>query len=187
MKIKPRVVVLDLDDTCVGFSEFLCTVSNRINGTTFIESDIKEWELPRELHELFKRFENHGMYNELPILPGVEDAINHFSLVKGHKIIFLTARPDRFGEDTYLYLLNRGIKFDELIFEKDKVKALRTISKKYHISLFVDDKLQTIEEVNEKCRVDCVCLINKTHNQKEDLDVDIHRVNSLFECIRKMK
>jgi uncharacterized HAD superfamily protein len=184
---KPKAVVIDLDDTSVGFSLFLCSLCNKIYGTKYIEKDIKEWELPKELHDLYKRFENHGLYSSLPLLPSVKEAIDYFSMVKKFKIIFLTARPESFGEETYMYLIYRDLKFDELIFNKDKVAAIRALSKKYHISLFVDDKLDTIEVVSEKCRVDTICLINKGHNQKDNLDADIIRVDSLFESIRYLK
>jgi len=122
MRTKQKALILDYDDTCVGFTQFLILTHNRIHGTSFIPSDIRGWDLPKELNDLYKRFENHGLYNSLPILPGVREVLNHFTMVKGYKIIILTARPERYGEDTYLHLITNDIKFDELIFEKEKKK-----------------------------------------------------------------
>jgi uncharacterized HAD superfamily protein len=186
-KIKDQTIILDLDDCCVGFTQFLILTHNRIHGTTYAPKDISSWDLPTDLNNLYKRFENHGLYAALPVLPGVKEAIDHFKLVMGLRIILLTARPERFGEDTYLHLKTHGIKFDELIFQADKVKAIREIAKRLHVIAFADDKLETIEKVNEKCRVDHIFLINMPHNQKEDLDPDIIRVESLFETIRHIK
>jgi hypothetical protein len=56
-----------------------------------------------------------------------------------------------------------------------------------HKTLFADDKLTTIEAVNEQCKVDNICLINAAHNKKEGLDEGITRVNSLFETVRFLR
>jgi len=187
IKQKPTASVVDLDDTIFLFSHTILEIANIVNKTTVNPSDLTEWDLPTEINSIYKRFECRGLYNEMELIPFALDALTHLKLVKGHKIVLLTARDPKFGEETYLHLIKNKVPFDELIFEKDKVKEVRKISKRYHISLFIDDKYETVQSIYEKCAVDQVCLVNMPHNKNKEADPDIVRISNLLEAIKYIK
>ena len=186
-KQKQVVSIFDLDDSIQLFTDTLIYLSNTISGTIISPEDVGTWDLPKELEDVYKRFEKCGLYAVLPMSPFAIETLTFLRTVKSHKIVLLTARPENYGEATYLNLLLNKVPFDELIFNKNKVEAIKKLSKKYHISLFADDKLETIQRVYTNCNVDTVCLIDRKHNRVEDLDPDIKRITNLLETLKYIK
>lgn len=199
-KCKQKGVILDIDDVCAKFQGFMCFLHNMVHGTSVTEADLTDWDFTKldftdaqgnhvtgpSIRETMTRFESAGMYAALPILQDADFAIQVIRDL-GYKIIFVTARPDRFGEQTYLWLLKNKIVYDELVFAADKAAAINRLSDKYHFVLYVEDSAKHINNVFENCDVDKICCVESGHNKDVILDKSIVRVKSLFECIRYLK
>ena len=188
-KMKPKAIILDIDDVIGDFCGDLCWVHNMVNGTCVTANDIRGWNfetlkvsdrngnevIGSDLRETFRFWEEHGLYASLNIKPRVSEAIAVMRLF-GYKVIFLTARDSRFREETKLNFWRNGIKFrdDELILREDddkenfKTKKIKQLSKDYNIQMFVDDKYSTIEHVADNTNVNIVCLMEtaSTRNLK---------------------
>lgn len=198
--IKPKLCVLDLDDVTYEFLGYLCFLFNSIHYTSVNPNDINSWEIDniqiqdpsgriingKEITDLMRRFEAHGLYAAMPLIYGADQAIRNM-VAHGCEIAFITARPERCGEDTYLNLLTHKIPFSHLIFSWDKAKVINDLSERYDIRLFVDDKLETVNIVAEKCNVGTVCLMNKAHNKDRETNSIVKKVDSLMECIKYVK
>jgi uncharacterized HAD superfamily protein len=200
MSKKIETIISDIDDVIKDFKGYNCDLHNKIYGTSVAEKDLTDWDYDKimikdavgtlingaDIFNTFKRFENCGLYSRLPVIIEAKRALELAKFL-GYKIILLTSRDKKFGEETYQSLIMDGIPYDELIFDWDKAKVIKNLSKTHHIRLFADDKLSTIKKVNEQCKIDYICLVNKAHNQEKNLDEDIIRVNSLFDCIKFLK
>ena len=138
--MKPKAVVLDIDDVIDDFCGGLCWVHNLINNTHVSANDIRDWNfetlkvrdkngnevIGSDLRKTFEYWEEHGLYADLKLLPGVYDAIKRIN--------------EEAGSD----------------FKTRKIKQL---SRKYNIQFFADDKYSTVEHVAENTNVNTVCLI----------------------------
>jgi len=122
-KQKPLAAVFDYDDVCADFTGTILKAANLINGTTLSPEDVDSWDLPKDLQDVYKRFEDAGLYNQMKPLPFAIDAINHIRLVKNHEIIILTARDEKYGEQTYLNLLLEGIPLPAYIQERQSIRV----------------------------------------------------------------
>jgi uncharacterized HAD superfamily protein len=204
---KPKAVILDLDDVIVDFLGGLCELYNKHNKTSLSISDLTEWDWKNldfkdargnvvkgeALHKLFGEYESN-IYVGLEPLPYALRALDTIRMY-GYKIFIITARNCSFGKSTELNLMFKKIPHDE-VFHKDskeqktedfKVNKIKELSKMYHISFFVDDKLETAQAVFDNCRVDRVYLLNKSHNKEFEVSEDIIRINDLVETIRHLK
>lgn len=200
MSSRIPTVVLDLDDCLLDFTGGLLHIVNQIHGTHLCDNDMLDWEFSctnyidkcgnkvtgKDIKNTMIRFENKGLYAGLDPLPFAVQALYDLKNF-GYKIVLLTARPDKFGEETYFNLTKHNMPFNQLIFNWDKVKIINELSQTHEIFLFADDKLDTIKSVAEKCEVENVCLIDKVHNRKRNLSEKIIRVRSVFEAIRYLK
>lgn len=187
MKIKPTATVSDLDDTVTGFTKLVLELHNKTSKDHVTTDQLINYDYPISMFDTFKSFESHGLYSALDILPYALDAITHLKTIKKQEIIFLTARKEIYGHETYLWLLKHNVPFTQLIFSKDKVGEIRKLQRKYHISLFVDDKAENVIDVFERCNVDTCCIVDQTHNRNLELDPDIKRVYNLLEILKYAK
>ena len=210
-QIKPKAVVLDLDDTIVDFLGFLCSLHNKKNGTCIIPNDISEWNFTSlsvtdvrgntvsgdELRNTFKEYEPEGMYVGLELIKDSDFALEIMKQL-GYKIIILTARSSKFGKQTELNLIRNKIHkyIDEIYFKPEtvkegedfKVNKIKELSKTYNVQLFADDRGETIRAVYENCNVNRVFLIEKPHNSGfEIVDDGIIKVKDLMETVRYLK
>lgn len=193
-------VVLDLDNCLVAFTEGLLFIYNQIHGTNLEDNDIKNWDFECDAYEdirgnkthgsdirkVMLEFENHGLYNGLTPLPHAVQALRQMRDF-GYHIVILTARPDRFGHETYQNLLRNQMCFDQLIFDGDKVKVINNLSATHEIVLFCDDKFEYTRDIAEHCNVENVCLINRPDNLKAPISDKIKRIGSVFGAIRYLK
>jgi len=200
--VKEKVVCLDLDDAIVGFLPMLCLIYNKLNGTCIAPMDFKEYDLEilemkdangnvvlgKGIKDIFKEFEDHGLYASLDVLPEASHALN---LIKklGYKIFFITAREERFEKQTKLNLLKNHIEYDRLFFVKscDKAKIIRKIAKEYQVIMFFDDRLSTVVDVFENTNTKHVFLKEMPHNKHQEIDAGIIRVSGLFDTVRYLK
>ena len=204
---KPRAVILDLDDVVVDFCGALCELYNKHNSTSLSLSDLTEWDWKNldfkdargnvvkgeALRKIFEEYEN-GLYVGLEPLPYALRALDTIRLY-GYKIFIITARHCSFGKSTELNLMFKKIPHDAVFHKENKeqktedfkVNEIKELGKTYHISFFVDDKLETAQAVADNCKVDRVYLLNKPHNRDAELTEDIIRINDLVETIRHLK
>lgn len=199
-KIKPKVCVLDLDDTVSQFLPFLCHLHNKLHGTCLTESDITDWNFDSldvkdvrgnhvtgtQLRETFEKYEPHGLYACLPPLDVAKRALKVMGML-GYRVILLTARKAEYEAQTRLNLVAHDIHHDELYFNHDKVKEIKKLAKIYNVQLFADDNYQNVLNVSENCNVNNVFLIDKGHNRHYDEPDDIVRINNLFDSVRYLK
>jgi len=197
---KDKAVILDIDDTILLFSTFVCFLHNKEYGTSITPNDILDWDFStlemrdvrgnivtgEQLLGTYRKYEDHGLYAALPVIRPAKFALQIMKDL-GYKIILLTARKEEYKNQTMLNIIKHEIPFDEIYFEYDKVKKIRQLQKTNNIQLFADDKCSTVVDVNQKCNVNHVCLINMRHNIDEDIDEDIIRINDLLEAVRYLK
>jgi len=199
-KKKTPTIIVDYDDTVVSFLGHLCHVHNRIHGTSLHVNDIMEWDITsvdtvdargkkvkgKDLLKTFQDYESHGLYAQLPLLPHAGHAMRLMRKL-GYKIIIMTARRPEFELQTRLNVIYHCLPLDKIIFTKEKAKEIRKLQRSHNIVLFADDKLSTVEDVNENCKVDNTFLIDMKHNRDVELDEGIIRIENLFEAVRYLK
>lgn len=199
-KKKEKAIVLDIDDTISYFLRTLVHIYNKFNSTSLVESDIQTWEFDdlqlrdvrgnvvtgKALRETFNEYESHGLYSILPPIPEAKHALNIIKKL-GYKVILLTSRKPEFQKQTILNLQHHDMPYDEVMFEKDKVKKIKELSKLYDIEAFADDRYETVIDVYENCKVKKCYLINASYNKNKELDADIIRISNVLECIRNLK
>lgn len=199
-KKKIHTTVLDFDDSCVSFIGHLCHIHNAIHGSCIHANDITEWDitsvdtkdargnrvLGSELLQTFEEYEQHGLYAQLPLLPYADHAIKLMKKL-GYKVVIMTARKPEFEQQTRLNIILHSLPIDMIVFTDDKVKEIKKLQKEHNIALFADDKLSTVESVNEQCRVNHNFLIDMKHNQTDELDENIKRISNLFESVRFLR
>jgi hypothetical protein len=206
---KPKVIILDVDDTILDFCGFLCSLHNKKYGTCISPNDLTDWNfssvevkdangnvvLGSQLRATFEEYEADGLYVGLDVLGDADFALEIMKKL-GYKIILLTARNEKFGKQTELNLImNKIYQFiDEIHFKSDKnienfkTNKIKELSKIYNIQLFADDRAETVMQISENCKVDKIFLINKAHNKNIEIeDENIVRVGDLMEAVRYLK
>ena len=197
---RPFAIVLDYDDTIVEFTSFLCTLHNKLNNTCITKSDVKEWHFNsinmsdvrgntvtgEDFTKTYKTYEKNGLY---AALPAMRDAVHAIKLMRkmGYKVVILTARDPIFEKDTELNAIHQGIEYDEIVFNIDKVSAIRSLKKKYNIKMFADDKESTVLKVAEKCNIEHIFLVDETLSKEIDDNEDIIPVRDIMDSIRYLK
>ena len=184
---KELAIVADADDCLVGFSDTAVELTNLMLKTCYTREDLNTWDLPKEVYDTYKKYEGVGFYGCMPVLPGVVETLNDIRSSYRMKIIILTAREEKFRDITILNLKMKGVVYDEIIFSKKKGEELIKLSEKYEIKMFVDDKLENVEEAISTGMVGTVCLMDMRHNRVLGLDEKIKRVRSLRECLQYVK
>lgn len=199
---KEKAIVVDYDDTVVGFLQSLCKAHNKKYGTCISHNDLKSWDFDdvditdargnrvtgKDLRETFQIYEENGMYAALKPLDYAKYALDTAHEI-GYKVIIVTARKEKFRVATEYNLNDQDIYYDELYFSSDKVKTIKQLSKTYNIVMFADDKTSTVVNIAENCRgVKSVFLINKAHNKGDEFDEEsIKRANDLMDCVKELK
>lgn len=196
---KIPTVVLDVDDTIVDFVGFLCYIYNSKNHTSVTSADLKSWDFVgtkvedaqgkvvkgEELRKFFLDIEDHGLYAALPV---IKESLLALELMRklGYKIIFLTARSDKYLKDSEINFIVHKIPYDEIIFDHDKAKRIKQLARKHSIAIFVDDNVKHVTNVFETDRVEVCYLVNKGHNKNIELPDGIVRINDLLEIVRTL-
>jgi uncharacterized HAD superfamily protein len=178
-KKKPKVAVIDLDDCIFDFIGHLLVIGKNLYNLNYKYSGMTNWDLPKDLNEVFLKHEN-SIYLSQPVLEGVKDKINSLK-EKGYKIFFMTARDKKFKEATEFSLLFNNIPYDKLFFNKNKALKINNLAKEYSIKLFVDDKVETVNEVKKLTSVKNVYLMNMPSNLHKEISRGIKRIDSLQE------
>jgi uncharacterized HAD superfamily protein len=199
---KPKAVVIDLDGVIGDFLFTLTWLHNKLYGTSVSHNDIKTYNFidlkitdvrgttvtGDQLHSTFKEWEPHGIYSTMPLLPHAKEALVVLKKALGYKIILMTAREIQFKKQTELWLHKNDLPYDELIFEHDKAKKIRSLSKTYNIQAFMDDHVENVRSVAENTNVNNVFLIESPITRDREFDAeDFDKVFDLFEATRYLK
>ena len=179
--MKTKCWILDLDDTCFSFLDHTCFIHYWLTGKLYKTTDLPHWDLPDDLNQTFKDYEN-WIYISQPIFPKVVQTIKKLK-EKGYKIIFMTARPKEFKKHTLFNLaFNKiDVKEDELYFNKNKSLKINRLAEIYDIQVFADDKLETVNKVKTETEVPNVYLVNTPVNRNEEVAEGIIRINNIHE------
>lgn len=179
MSSKPKAFILDLDDTTVPFIQHLLKIHNEENNTNITQAELTEWILPDELVRTFKEYEDL-IYASIPLLDRVREKLVEIH-ARGYKIIFMTARDERFKRVTKFNLNINHVKYDELYFNKNKSLKINRLQEKYNVVAFADDKVETVNKVRRDTDVPKVYLISLPSNRNDEIEDNIIRINSLTE------
>jgi len=198
---KPKAVVIDLDGVVGDFLFTLTWLHNKLYGTSVSHHDIKSYNFVDlkitdargttvtgdQLYSTFKEWESHGIYSTMPLLPHAKEALVVIKAL-GYRIIFMTAREEQYKMQTQLWCHANDLPHDDLIFEKEKAKKIRSLSRKYNIHAFMDDHLANVQDVAENTNVNQVFLIESSITRDQVTDgEDFDRVSDLFEATRYLK
>jgi len=150
-----KVIGFDLDDTITDIYKDMLNEAYKfdlsINGNGIINNDEylvgKKYKWSDEILDLFFRKHRIKVVERAKIR---DNAIKIMNKLKedGYKIVIITARSDKYYDDSYQYTYNwlkkNDIPFDKLIVNaKDK----REVCLSENIGIFVDDMPQNCEDV----------------------------------------
>jgi len=176
---RPKAIAIDLDDCVLNFLHVLLRLHNEIHKTAYRPRDMRKWVLPEDVAQTFKDYEEY-LYASLSKKPGVEEALKRIR-AKNYKIVFITARNEKFREATEFNLKRLGIEFDELFFNSRKALKLNRLSELFDICAFIDDKVETVEAVREKTDIPNIYLVRMPSNSGAVLSEGVIRINNLHE------
>lgn len=199
-KKKEKVIVIDGDDVIWDFTGTTTLLTNLTYGTCITPEQVNVWDYNglelidalgnrvtgEMLLNVYKTYENHGLYSVLSLKPFAKFAIE---LMKksGYLVYILTARDEKFRKETELQIMLGGLSIDKIIFNWDKVIELNRLSKTYKVVCMVDDKSSTCTAISEKCKVGKVFLMNAPTNKDfDESDTDIIRVNDLLDVVKNI-
>ena len=199
MSTKQKLVILDLDDTILGFIPFFVSEFNKINNTHMIQADLTQFDFMslkfkdckgnqiegKLLQEFFLDQEKKGIYLKLKVLKNIKKALRLFKLLN-YKVVIITARNKKFDMQTRHNLLINNIDLSEIYYTNNKVRVINRLSRLYDVKVFADDRLSTVTKVKEGCTVDKVYLINKCHNKGMEVVKGIKRVASIYDIVRDL-
>jgi hypothetical protein len=180
--MRQLAVCLDFDDTCVDFLGALLDTYYLDSGDLIPLNSLTDYKLPNPLKSHLKASERLGFYRSLQSLRGSFAFIDKCQKL-GIKIIFITARPEKYEEDTRHNLREHSIQNYELYFSKDKAKTIESLKTEYNILAFIDDRASTVVDVHTKCNLPYSFLVNKPHNKNCFLDgLKIIRIDDLADA-----
>lgn len=185
-----KVIVWDIDgviaDYDTSYREFL---ENEENGLKIINDDRSSYSYYNqygidklEEENLHAKFIKAGGFLNLKVYPEMVELIE---LVYGTnvKVVLLTARPSwvfkRLIPDTYEWLKDNGIKYDLLLWDKDKAETLVKYVFPADVLYFIEDRDKHALEISH-LGVD-VLLIDKSYNRSMPDSEHITRVSSTKE------
>lgn len=174
---KQKAIVLDLDDCCFDFIGTLCVLAKVLENTTYIKQDLVKWELPEELQTIFRKYERE-IYLLEPMFKEAKIFLTYANTL-GIKIIFMTARDEKYKKETELSLAMNEITYEEICFNKNKALKINRLSDKYDILAFADDKASTINKVKKDTTIPNVYLIDMPSNRNEVIEKGVIRIYNI--------
>jgi uncharacterized HAD superfamily protein len=181
-KSKPKAYVVDLDDVLVKFCATLCEVAEEFGITGYKETDLRQWDLPEDLNEILD-IHYELIYAIAEPFECAAEAIRR-AYSEGKKIIFLTARhsdPNSIRATKHNLDIN-GLPYHELLFEEDKVAAMKLLLNKYDVEAFFDDKVDTINKMCSVLDTSKIYLINRPTNAKRVLNAGVNVIDCICEA-----
>jgi FMN phosphatase YigB (HAD superfamily) len=184
-----KVMLFDIDNTLGDYSGAY---------TKFLENEIglerkvfncenysfyEQFGITRQLEEKYNSyFIQSGGFRNLPVYEGVVELLD-FTASLGIKNILITARPSwiykRIFTDTYYWLDENKLKYDLVLWDKDKADAIINRVFPANVLYMVEDRDKHCFEV-ANTGVD-VLLLDKSYNKAVQDSERIKRINSLDE------
>tara|TARA_R100001244_G_C5115297_1_gene122155 strand:- start:7 stop:588 length:582 start_codon:yes stop_codon:yes gene_type:complete len=171
--VKPKVYGIDLDGVCFDFMGAFITHLNGELDMHLTKAEITSYywhettDVTKEQFMVeFDRFgeEGHG-YRNLDILPGALKGLKQLHSA-GHKIYYITNRPEYALQDTIDCLEEHGLpQRENLHFAKGKKAPL---VKKFAVDVFIDDSPSTIVELTTETRAEIYCRSYKFNEHLDD-------------------
>jgi len=177
--MKPKAIVLDIDDVCLNFCHVLMQLRRGLFGVSENVDQLKEWKLSAEQAETFQSYES-WIYARMQPKRGVKKALR-LARKKGYYIILMTARSDEFRTETVASLRYHGIISDEVLFNKNKSLKINRLQEKFDIKVFVDDKPYTVNKVSTETNVPNIYIMDMPSNREVEFDSKVKRIKSLTE------
>lgn len=179
---------IDIDDTiCNSIEELLPHICREYNldyekeknkGYSYYEYQ----DLPNYIE--FAKNNYHKILPQAPLKEGAAYYIN--KLYQDNKIIFITARGDKFFDNTYEickeYLDKNKIKYNKLIVNAHEKGE---ICKKEKIDIFIDDSIRNCNSVsNNKIKV---LLFNNKYNESETKYERVYNWKEIYDKIKNQQ
>lgn len=186
MKRRPVAICCDIDDCLINFLEpFLDSYNAEYNKQISL-SDLTDYQFSLSLQKYLKKVELEGIYTRLPIAYGATAFLKGLDDLR-IKLILITARPKDFKRDTVISLINNKIKYEDLIFAKNKSEIIIDLKSDYDILGMIDDRASTVIKVSERCDLDYNFLINKPHNESVVIPENVTRVPYILDILKLLE
>ena len=126
----------------------------------------------KDFWEEFHKFGQNGGYKNLEVIPGTLEALNKIA-IKGHKIVYITSRPDYATQDTKDALLMHNFPFAHNVHIAGKSKV--PLIYEHEVDVFIDDSPTTIHDIVWNTEVKVYC---RDYLFNRNLSVPVTRVTS---------
>lgn len=172
MKKNKRIIGFDLDDTLTCSINNLASI-NQVLNTNYKLADMRDydtiyagdtdrdgrddfWDLVMPTFVKQAKVSERSLKMLMQLLPGYDE------------VVIITAREERYKEDTLEWLKNAGLPFEPtqviLTSGYDKMKAIRDTG----CNTFVEDRMETLDKVHQEFPFVETVLVQQPWN--EDLD-----------------
>jgi len=185
-KNNSKVCAIDLDGVLVQYPEPFIKYVNEIKRTSFKSLyDVKKDISNKEYLQLKHSYRQDGMKLHVPPVDGASNFMNELKSL-GYSVVILTKRPYkqyyRLFADTKINLDQSGIKYDAIVFDTEKHKAI--VKELPQLEFMVEDNREIANEVGAwgyKC-----FLIDNVYNHGHIND-NVIRVSGLSEILERIK
>lgn len=154
---------IDLDGVCFDFIGAFCDwLADKADVSIPEDEEITSYYWYETIDGLdketfwdeFHKFGKAGGYRNLKLLPGAKEGLQSI-IDAGHRVVYITNRPDYAFEDTKAALEEHDFPFrNDLVFANGS-KA--PIIREYGVNVFIDDSPRTIADIcaNTDARIYC--------------------------------
>lgn len=192
---KPACLAIDVDDSSMDFQGLLCRLMTNKSGVHVLPEDLKGWSWENiiiknntgtitgeDLRALFEKYE-YEIYSAMLPFRYSRKALMAIK-TDGYKIVFLTARPEKFRKVTKFSLMLHDLPYDKLVMNADKVAAIKELKKTYRVAAFIDDRAETVQAVADNCRIRKIFLIERGRVEDEEIDEGVYKIKDLIQVMR---
>lgn len=186
------IIGVDVDDVLAEFGDKLRSFHNKNHGTSLEREDInnfaleKVWNCTRE--EAKQRVLDFYQSDDFDSIIPLQDAVESINfLVKKHRLVAITSRPEQIREKTREWI-NKHFsgKFEGIYFTTRNGMKKIDICIEKNVSVFIEDNLEYATEIaNQGIRV---LLMSAPWNKclGEELHKNITRVKSWDEVMKEI-
>lgn len=184
---------IDIDDTITNSSDVFIKYVKKFNRKYKIKHKINKYKLDqyiafgwdKSMQQTFKRKYLSSILKNAKVNKNCVKVINYMRK-KGYKIFLITARSDseltNIYDITYKWLKKNNIKYDKLIINS---KSKKDDCKKYNIDLFIDDNVNTCNEISKYLNIP-VFIYNTRYNKKYKSN-KVNNWNEIYKLLFLMK
>ena len=175
---------IDLDDVVLVWCRAFADYANELYNLDIDLRKLRHWlwhesglMTSHQFFTAFSKFTKEGKYKDLIPVVHARKALNIIR-ERGHKIHFITSRPQQARQDTKDNLKGLDISYDSLTITNKK----GPVTYKYDIDVFIDDKIQNCLDV-KKAGVKKVYLFSRAYNGNAPADAGLIRISTWKELI----